>query len=192
MLLLYYILAGRKTSLLNPRVWICHMHGWPWPNKLATASCALCGMTLVPWWLDLDWSHSLASVQWNLSIYQNNGLLDSLMSTKEKGNSVDKPLHGGICFVNYSWSSKQRSQCACMNFFFLWDIFILSIRLQKPTVIFVNASLCLGVALLLGSLSSGVLPNDLTAHLLVLLSLMIGLILAFNWYEFLGYFSHAQ
>lgn len=52
---------------------------------------------------------------------------------------------------------------------------------NKPTVIFVNVSLCLGIALLLGSLSSGVLPNDLTVHLSVLLSLMTGLILSFNW-----------
>lgn len=53
---------------------------------------------------------------------------------------------------------------------------------QKPTVIFVNGSLALGIALLLGSLSTGGLPNDLILHLSVLLSLMIGLIISFNWY----------
>lgn len=56
------------------------------------------------------------------------------------------------------------------------------IHLQKPTVIFVNGALCLSTVLVLGSLSLSGLPEDLTFHLSILLSLMIGLLVAFNWY----------
>ena len=55
-----------------------------------------------------------------------------------------------------------------------------------------NASLSLGVALLVGSLSSGVLPHDLTLHLSILMTLMVGLLLIFNWYVSLGHFPHGH
>lgn len=54
--------------------------------------------------------------------------------------------------------------------------------LQRPTVVFINGSLVLGVALISAGLSSGDLPQDVVLHFIVLLLLMLGLLASFNWY----------
>mmetsp|Transcript_4039 Transcript_4039/g.8170 ORF Transcript_4039/g.8170 Transcript_4039/m.8170 type:complete len:93 (+) Transcript_4039:32-310(+) len=54
--------------------------------------------------------------------------------------------------------------------------------INRPTVVFINGSLVMGVALISASLSSGDLPQDVALHFIVLLLLMLGLLASFNWY----------